>query len=100
MGGQNGGPNEEFREAMQKRFQLTNNIQRISPTKLYENTAADILGVTTGFGRMMQGFTRTLSLGEALTANWPNIAFLGVGLIVCFAASYMLFLRIEIRPGD
>jgi ABC-type transport system involved in multi-copper enzyme maturation permease subunit len=48
----------------------------------------------------MQGFTRTLSLGEAIASNWANIAVLGVGLIVCFAASYMLFLRIEIRPGD
>jgi ABC-2 type transport system permease protein len=100
MGGQGGGPSQEFQEVMQKRFQLTNNIQRISPTELYENTAADILGVSTGFGRMMQGFTRTLSLGEALSANWANIAVLGVGLVVCFAASYMIFLRTEIRPGD
>jgi hypothetical protein len=25
---------------------------------------------------------------------------LTVGLVVCFAASYMMFLRSEIRPGD
>jgi len=40
------------------------------------------------------------TLGEALAANWANIATLAVGLVVCFAASYMIFLRSEIRPGD
>ena len=43
---------------------------------------------------------RTLTLTEALAANWANIATLAVGLVVCFAASYMMFLRSEIRPGD
>jgi ABC-2 type transport system permease protein len=99
-GGQGGGPSQEFRDVMIARNELTNSIQRISPTELYESTVSDILGVTTGFGRFSQEFTRTLSLGEALVANWANIAVIGVGLIVCFAASYMLFLRIEIRPGD
>lgn len=100
QGREGGGPNEEFRDVMQKRFQMTNYLQRISPTELYENLAADILGVTTGFDRFQQEFTRTLSIGEALTTNWANIVVLGVGLVVCFTSSYMLFLRIEIRPGD
>jgi len=106
MGGQGGGQGggfqitDEFREAMTKRFQLTNSINRISPTELFEDTAQAIIGVTSGFGRMSQGFTRVMPLGEALIANWANIALLVVGLIICFAASYMLFLRIEIRPGD
>lgn len=91
---------EEFREAMMQRNDLVNRITRISPTELYESTVNDVLGVRSGFGRMMQEFVRTMTLGEALTANWANIAVLGVGLIVCFAASYMLFLRTEIRPGD
>ena len=40
------------------------------------------------------------ALGEALAANWANIATIVVGLVICFAASYMIFLRSEIRPGD
>ena len=40
------------------------------------------------------------ALGEALAANWANIVTIAVGLVICFAASYMIFLRSEIRPGD
>jgi ABC-2 type transport system permease protein len=91
---------DDFRQAMEKRINLMNMINRFSPTELYESTVTAILGVRSGFGRMGQEFVRTLTLGEALAANWANIAELVVGLIVCFAASYLLFLRTEIRPGD
>ena len=40
------------------------------------------------------------ALGAELAANWANIATIAVGLVICFAASYMLFLRSEIRPGE
>jgi ABC-2 type transport system permease protein len=92
----------EFREAMEERAAVTSTIQKISPTNLYEEAASDILGVVGGFVRGMgrQEFQRTLTLGEALAANWANIATIVVGLVVCFAASYMIFLRSEIRPGD
>ena len=93
---------DEFMEAMQKRNALTSTINKISPTNLYEEAASDILGVVGGFMRGMgrQEFQRTLTLGEALVANWANIATIVVGLVICFAASYMIFLRSEIRPGD
>ena len=92
----------EFIEAMQQRTAIQSNIERISPTNLYEKAATDILGVAGGFMRGMgfQEFQRTLTLTEALAANWANIATLVVGLIICFSASYMRFLRSEIRPGD
>lgn len=92
---------DEFREVMTQRTELTNLIMKISPTDLYQDTAGAILGTSKGL--MMMGrnqFDRTLSLGEALTNNWANVTVLAVGLVVCFAASYMLFLRMEIRPGD
>jgi len=93
---------EEFREAMMARMEFMNNVNRVSPTEQYEGIVSDVLGVRSGFGRVMgsQEFARTQTLGEALAANWANIAVLGVGLVICFAASYMLFLRTEIRPGD
>jgi ABC-2 type transport system permease protein len=90
----------EFREIMQRRNTLMSNIQKISPTTLYQQAASDILGVTSGFMRFFGEFERTVSLTEALATNWPNIATLAVGLIVCFAVSYMMFLRSEIRPGE
>ena len=93
----------EFMEAMQERNVVMNNIEKISPTNLYEEAAHDILGVaggSMGMGRGFQEFERTLTLTEALAANWANIATLVVGLIICFSASYMRFLRSEIRPGD
>ncbi len=91
---------DEFREVMTQRTELTSLIMKISPTDLYSDTAGAILGTARGF--MMEGgqFDRTLSLSEALMNNWANIAVLAVGLVVCFAASYLMFLRMEIRPGD
>jgi ABC-2 type transport system permease protein len=103
QGGQGGFQmSEEFMEAMQQRTALMSNIEKLSPANLYEEAASDILGVMGGFMRGMgrQEFQRTLTLGEALAANWANIAVLAVGLVICFAASYVMFLRSEIRPGD
>jgi ABC-2 type transport system permease protein len=92
---------EEFREAMLRRFTVMSNIEKISPTELYSIAASDILGVQSGFGPgRFQEFQRTLTLGEALAANWANVAAIAVGLVICFAASYMMFLRSEIRPGE
>jgi ABC-type transport system involved in multi-copper enzyme maturation permease subunit len=89
-------------EAMQRRSAVMTTIQKLSPTNLYEEAASDILGVFGGFMRGMgfQEFQRTLTLNEALAANWANIAAIVVGLVICFAGSYMMFLRSEIRPGE
>jgi len=89
-------------EAMQRRSAVMTTIQKLSPTNLYEDAASDILGVFGGFMRGMgfQEFQRTLTLTEALAANWANIAAIVVGLVICFAGSYMMFLRSEIRPGE
>lgn len=92
---------EEFRDAMLRRFTFQSNIEKISPTELYSITASDILGVQSGFGPgRFQQFQRTLTLGEALATNWANIVAITVGLVICFIASYMMFLRSEIRPGE
>ena len=101
----NGGPGrfqmtDEFRQTMMKRAEIESFILKISPTQIFSDTAGAIIGTTRGFNRGAQEFQRTVTLGEALTNNWANVAVLGVGLVVCFAASYMLFLRTEIRPGD
>jgi len=93
----------EFRELLQRRFAIQTSIQRVSPAYLYNEASSSILGIvgrTLGF--MGPGGTpfRSLELTQGLMASWPQIIAIAVGLVVCFAASYMLFLRLEIRPGD
>lgn len=92
----------EYREHLQTQFTIQTSIQRISPAYLYNEAASSILGMA-GRGAMFisPGGTpfRQLELAQALLTSWPQITALAVGLIVCFAISYMLFLRLEIRPG-
>ena len=101
-GGKNGlSVAPEVIEAIQERNAIQTSIEMISPTTIYEVTAMAILGTTSGFsGLGAQEFARTMSLAEALSGNWASIAALAVGLVICFAASYIMFLRTEIRPGD
>ena len=73
---------DDYMEALQQRNAVIFTINKISPTNLYEEAASEILGVTGGFALAKQEFQRTLTLGEALTANWANIATIVVGLII------------------
>ena len=84
----------EFMETEKQRYVLQSSIENISPTNLYEKAASDILSM--GFDK----FKRTRTLTEVLAANLANISTIAVGLIICFSASYTMFLRSEIRPGD
>jgi len=104
--GEEGGPSiqrftvsPEYMEAMQERMALQQAIQKLSPTQLYQDAASAILG-TSGFGGGFREFGRTLTTGEALANNWVSIAALTVVTVAAFAASYMMFLRTEIRPGE
>jgi len=93
----------EFSELLQRRSTIQTSIQRISPAYLYSEASSAILGITTGgFGFIGPGGGspfRSLELTQSVTQSWPQITAIAVGLVVCFAASYMLFLRLEIRPG-
>jgi ABC-2 type transport system permease protein len=91
---------EEWKIAYTEQWEIEQSIIQISPTTQYETTAITILDASTDFALIKGEFTRSISLGEALMTNWASIAFLAVGSVVSFAISYMLFLRMEIRPGD
>jgi ABC-2 type transport system permease protein len=97
---------QEYISRMQQQSSLQTSIQRISPAYLYNEASSAILGVISGggfgfIGRIGGGTPfRSLDLAQGLMATWPQIAAIAVGLVVCFASSYMLFLRQEIRPGD
>jgi ABC-2 type transport system permease protein len=84
----------EFMETEKQRYVIQSSIENISPTNLYEKAASHILSM--GFNKFMRARTLT----EVLAASWANIATIIVGLVICFSASYIVFLRSEIRPGD
>jgi ABC-2 type transport system permease protein len=97
-------PNQtsEYRALAEKRYSIQSTISKISPTNLYSESASAILGVTQsriGFDLTNPNPNSNLTLSQGLIATWADIATIIVGLIVCFASSYILFLRSEIRPG-
>jgi ABC-2 type transport system permease protein len=80
-------------------------IQRISPSILYQEAASSITSVrgifVSGGVTVSYGSSSYYSGAEQdMLSSWPQITVLSVILIVCFAASYMLFLRQEIRAGN
>jgi len=79
-------------------------LQRISPHTLFgEATTVLLLPIWRGAGLLTAGeeiqymILNPLSLGQSMLIVWPHI----IGLIgitaICFAASYVLFMRQEIR---
>ena len=84
----------EYLELMQRRIAVTSTILKVSPINLYSEAALAILGVV----QVLPGMDAP-SVASGLAAIWANIAAIAVGLVVCFAASYVKFLRSEIRPG-
>mgnify|MGYP001059966794 CR=1 FL=1 len=94
---------QEYRQAVQRRYTIQMSIQRISPANLYDEAASSILGTSGGgfgfIGPEAGTPFRQLELTQGLMTSWPQITAIAVALVVCFAASYMLFLRLEIRAG-
>jgi len=88
----------EFQALMQKRFVIESSISKLSPTQLYSEVASSILGATRVGGGFSLGF-RAPTLTQSVTASWPSVVAIAIGLVVCFAASYMSFIRSEVRPG-
>ncbi|MGB9622637.1 MAG: ABC transporter permease [Candidatus Bathyarchaeia archaeon] len=101
-GGQNPQETSEYRALMEQRFSIQSLISKVSPTNLYSEAASAILGIASssnfaGIGRSTP--FRSLTLSQGLAASWANITIIAIGLLVCFIASYIKFLRMEIRPG-
>jgi len=89
----------DYREAMENNANIEAAVQKISPCYLYEDAATSLLGITEGgFGSAGNPF-QGLETSQSVSSSWPQITVLAVVLIACFASSYMLFLRQEIRAG-
>ena len=91
---------EAWQERMRTNSEISSMISRISPAVLYQEAASSITtvnspifssGVAVSFGY--------LAPEQDMTSNWPQVVALAAVMVVCFAASYMLFLRQEIRAG-
>jgi ABC-2 type transport system permease protein len=85
------------------RTAITNSISQISPAYLYSDIASKITGASsasfTGFSISIPTFRgQTYDLMSALGASWAQILIIVIAMAVCFAASYIFFMRSEIRP--
>ncbi len=78
-------------------------INRISPSTLYNESVTTILNPnvrTTGIVLSTQlsgAVTGTLPFGQSLLLVWPHLTGLLAFTLVCFAVSYVVFMRQEIR---
>ena len=95
-----------FMQQEQARSNIESTIQSISPSYLYSQAASTILGTTSSSDSLL-GFInggsgtpfRSLGTTQSITSCWPQVTAIAVGMVACFVAAYMLFLRREIRAG-
>src|SRR3989338_435342 len=95
-------PDPSTPEAVVRQVAIANMISRISPSNLYGETVQVLLNLARGLGvalpEQTQGMLQTpLALGQSLLLILPQIATLIALVAVCFAISYIKFMRTEIR---
>jgi ABC-2 type transport system permease protein len=83
---------QAYSDASQRRYALQAAIQNISPSNLYTQASSALL-----IGISISPYSS--SSNASIVSTWPQILAIGVGLVICFAGAYVLFLRREIRPG-
>ncbi|MFA5364426.1 MAG: ABC transporter permease subunit [Candidatus Bathyarchaeia archaeon] len=91
----------DYMTRMQQRSEMYETIQKVSPSILYQEAATSITTVSTS--TFSSGYVVTFGSPTAqqdIFATWPQMTVLAVILIICFAASYIIFLRQEIRAGN
>lgn len=88
-----------------KNYLIEQRIQRISPSTLFTEAIA-ILLIPTGGHFLLRPILQSdiadmvanpLSLGQSLIQVWPQIVVVVALAIICFAISYVIFMRQEIR---
>ena len=94
-----------YMQQEQARSNIESTIQSISPSYLYNQAASTILGTSSSSSGLsfISGASgspfRSLGTTQSITSCWPQVTAIAVGMVVCFVAAYMLFLRREIRAG-
>lgn len=88
----------------ESRSLISSAISSISPAYLYSDIASKLTGAVsssfTGFSISIPRFTgQEFNLATALAGSWAEILILIIAMAIFFVASYLLFLRSEIRPA-
>ena len=96
---------EEWQERMELNSEIRSFIQRLSPSMLYQEAATSLVRVNyypfiSSMSSVSIDVSDPFGAEQDMLSTWPQIVALAVFLIVCFAASYILFLRQEIRAGS
>ena len=90
-------------EALTQNEAIRTAVMRISPSTLFEEIATAVLNPSVrSFGfvapALSSGLIHTpLSLSQSLLIVWPEFVGLIVLMLLCFLASYVVFMRQEIR---
>jgi ABC-2 type transport system permease protein len=86
-------------EEMRSRTAITETINSFTPNYHFSRIAQYILNVYAGImiGSRTPANVRNVSIIESLTSAWPNILVLVLVTAITFIASYMVFMRQEIR---
>jgi len=98
--------NVETEAELIRNFELQQTILRFSPNFLFsqvngvllEPVVIGSLGVVT-MSQLARLIPNPISLGQSLLLIWPHLTSLLGLTIVCFAASYVVFMRQEVRPS-
>jgi ABC-2 type transport system permease protein len=96
-------PDATTPEALSRRADVENVIDRISPSTLYSESVGVLLNPAARvFGMALQsqaeGILPTpLALDQSLTLIWPHITTIFGLVAICFGISYIIFMRAEIR---
>lgn len=96
-------PNYISEQEFVKYNELILNLLRLSPGQLYTDATTMLLSPSVRslgpitMERMMGAIPSPLSVRDSILIVWPQVSGLLAATMVCFAASYYLFMRREIR---
>ncbi|MDD3656921.1 MAG: ABC transporter permease subunit [Atribacterota bacterium] len=90
-------------ELVAKNEGIRNMILRVSPLILFQECTTAILnpsirffGITTAL-KSLEVIPSPLSIGQSILVVWPQFVILIALILICFAISYVVFMRQEIR---
>jgi ABC-2 type transport system permease protein len=91
-------------ESLVRNYTLQLTFLRISPNYLFMEAASSLLQPQLGIGILLEMMgssveAQPLSLGQSMVQVWPNFTLLISLTLVCFAVSYVVFMKREIRSG-
>ncbi len=91
-------------EEIVRNYALHIALLRVSPNYLFMEASTALLQPQLGIGVLLELVgssikAQPLSLGQSMVQVWPNFTLLVSVTLVCFAVSYVVFMRREIRSS-